>query len=154
MQNPEERFHRFISEFNELTLYLVRLFKIIDKKANYPATAFQYYTLQSLKDTKGMTMKQLSTFMGLASSTMTRNIDKLVKKGYLERRRSELDRREIYIRITPKGKELTKKIQEAERDFSQKLFKEIPENEWKNILSALNFILKVFQKRKEVFFSR
>jgi DNA-binding MarR family transcriptional regulator len=121
------------------------------EKAGHPATLFQCYALRYLKNSKGMTMKQLSNTMGLATSTMTRNIDKMVKKGYLERVRGELDRREVLIRMTPKGKELTKKIHEAERYFSIKLVNEIPENEWDNVLSALNLLLKAFQKRREAY---
>lgn len=149
----EEKLERFIGEFNELTVFFVRLFNIMDKKekASHPATIFQCYTLRYLKDSKGMTMKQLSNIMGLATSTMTRNIDKMVKKDYLERVRGELDRREVLIRMTKKGRELTKKIQDAERYFSTKLVDEIPEDEWDNVLSSLNLLLKAFQKRREAY---
>jgi DNA-binding MarR family transcriptional regulator len=149
----EEKLDKFISEFNELIIFFVRLFNIMDKKekASHPATIFQCYTLRHLKDSKGMTMKQLSNIMGLATSTMTRNIDKMVKKDYLERVRGELDRREVLIRVTQKGRELSKKIKEAERYFSTKLVEEIPEDEWDNVLSSLNILLKAFQKRREVY---
>jgi len=149
----EEKLDKFIAEFNELIVFFVRLFNMMDKKekASHPATIFQCYTLRYLKDSKGMTMKQLSTMMGLATSTMTRNIDKMVKKGYLERVRGELDRREVLIRVTSKGRDLSKKIKEAERYFSTKLVEEIPEKEWDNVLSSLNLLLKAFQKRRETY---
>ena len=153
MTSREEKVEKFIAEFNELIVFFVRLFNIIDKKekASHPATIFQCYTLRHLRNSKGMTMKQLSNVMGLACSTMTRNIDKMVKKGYLERVRGELDRREVLIRITHKGRELSKKIKEAERYFSMKLIDEIPEDEWDNVLSSLNLLLKAFQKRREAY---
>lgn len=153
MLTREEKLDKFIAEFNELIVFFVRLFNMMDKKekASHPATIFQCYTLRYLKDSKGMTMKQLSTMMGLATSTMTRNIDKMVKKGYLERVRGELDRREVLIRVTSKGRDLSKKIKEAERYFSTKLVEEIPEKEWDNVLSSLNLLLKAFQKRRETY---
>jgi len=151
----EDKLDKFLNEFNELITFFVHLFSIVDKKekARHRATISQCYALrsikESIKDYKGITMKQLSDNMGLATSTMTRNIDKMVKIGYLERIRGELDRRQVLIRLTGKGKELVKNIHESERYFTLKVVNEIPETEWDNVLHSMNLLLRAFQKRRE-----
>ena len=152
----EEKLDKFLKEFNELITFFVHLFSVVDKKekARHRATISQCYTLRSLKDCKGMTMKQLSYAVGLASSTMTRNIDKMVKIGYIERIRGELDRREVMIRLTTKGRDLVKTIQDSERYFTAKVTEAIPETEWDNVLSSLNILLKSFQSRREAHMAR
>lgn len=156
MVAQDEKIEKFIKEFNELVTFFVRVFSEVDRKEKlrHRATISQCYTLRSLKGYKGMTMKQLSDTMGLATCTMTRNIDKMAKIGYIERIRGEMDRREVLIRLTPKGKELVKTIQESERHFTSKVVNEIPENEWDNILSSLNLLLKVFQRTREAHMKR
>ena len=47
--------------------------------------------------------KELSVTIG----TLTIAINSLVKKGYVDRKRSEEDRRVVYISLTPKGEKAT-----------------------------------------------
>jgi DNA-binding MarR family transcriptional regulator len=151
MNQRKEKLEQFLEEFHELITFFVHLFSVVDKreKSKYKATISQCYTLRSLKGCKGMTMKQLSETMGIAKSTMTRNIDKMVKNGYLERVRGELDKREVLIRLAKKGRKLVKIMHESEKYFTLKVVKDIPEEVWDDVLISLRYLLKAFKKRKE-----
>jgi DNA-binding MarR family transcriptional regulator len=96
-----------------------------------------------------MTMKELSDTMGIAKSTMTRNIDKMVRNGYLERKKGELDKRQVLIRLTKKGKNLVKIMHDSERQFTAKVVRDIPEGVWDDVLTSLTYLLNAFKKRKE-----
>lgn len=48
------------------------------------------------------------------ASTATYNIRKLAEMGYIEQNRSPSDRRQIRLRLTEKGRELTTKLQESQ----------------------------------------
>ncbi len=48
-------------------------------------------------------------------SNASYNIKKLVEAGYLEQSRSAFDRRSVRIRLTDKGRELCRKVEDAER---------------------------------------
>ena len=50
-------------------------------------------------------MRQLAAGCGAALSTMTGIIDRLVKKGLVQRRHSQTDRRVVLIRLTDPGKQ-------------------------------------------------
>lgn len=49
-------------------------------------------------------MRELASGCGVALSTMTGMVDRLVKKGVMERRHSETDRRVVLITLTGRGK--------------------------------------------------
>ena len=151
MTNRKEKLKKFHSEFHELVTFFVHLFSVVDKgeKSQYKATISQCYTLRCLKDCKGMTMKKLSDTMGIAKSTMTRNIDKMVRNGYLERVKGELDKRHVLVRLTKKGKKLVRIMHESEKHFTLKVVKDIPEGVWDDVLTSLTYLLNAFKKRKE-----
>jgi DNA-binding MarR family transcriptional regulator len=94
-------------------------------------------------------MKELSNAMGIAKSTMTRNIDKMVRNGYLERVKGELDKRHVLVRLTKKGKKLVRIMHESEKHFTLKVVKDIPESVWDDVLTSLTYLLNAFKKRKE-----
>ena len=52
---------------------------------------------------KPRTMSTISKALGVTMGTLTTGINGLVKKGYVVRNRSELDRRIVYASLTDKG---------------------------------------------------
>ena len=52
---------------------------------------------------KPRTMSTISKSLGVTMGTLTTGINGLVKKGYVVRNRSELDRRIVYASLTDKG---------------------------------------------------
>ena len=57
-----------------------------------------------LSEHKQMTMSQISKGIHVINSNLTPLVDKLIKLGYLKRHPSNLDRRVVYISLTPSGK--------------------------------------------------
>ncbi|WP_026694841.1 MarR family winged helix-turn-helix transcriptional regulator [Peribacillus kribbensis] len=60
----------------------------------------------------GSTLKNVTEKLSISKSTGSISVDGLVKSGLVERSLSETDRREISLKLTPKGEELSKKSQE------------------------------------------
>ena len=50
------------------------------------------------------TMSEVATELEITMGTLTIAVDKLIKKGYLERSRSDVDRRIVNISLTRRGK--------------------------------------------------
>lgn len=57
-------------------------------------------------------MSQISDYINAPLSTTTGLVNRLVKNGYLQRERSEIDRRIVAIRLTDKGKSLIAGLKE------------------------------------------
>ena len=56
------------------------------------------------------TMKQIAETLGVAVSTPTRTIDRLLEKGLVNRTVGEKDRRQLLVELSSKGKELVDDI--------------------------------------------
>ena len=53
------------------------------------------------------TMKQIAETLGVAVSTPTRTIDRLLEKEFVNRTVGKKNRRQLLIELTPKGKRIT-----------------------------------------------
>lgn len=72
-------------------------------------TYTQYITMMVLWEKKSVTVKELGSSLYLDSGTLTPLLKKLEQKGYLSRRRSEEDERNLNVTITEAGEELKKR---------------------------------------------
>ncbi|MFQ6041150.1 MAG: MarR family winged helix-turn-helix transcriptional regulator [Candidatus Poribacteria bacterium] len=142
-------FAGFVSEVKELILEFVKLYNILDRdeKACYGVTVQQCYTLLAFERNGKMTMNELSAELGLSSSTMTRNVDILARRGYIERIRDDNDRRLVLVQLTESGRELTAKLRQCEGDFFAEALRTIPESEWGNVASSLQLLLTALKSK-------
>lgn len=87
------------------------------------------------------TMKQIAETLGVAVSTPTRTIDRLLEKGFVNRTVGEKDRRKLLIELTPKGKELLADIDKENLEITRKMLKGLRDEEietFKKILSKIS----------------
>ena len=106
-------------------------------------TLQQVHTIEVLGSGGDMKMKDLAAKMGITTGTMTINIDKLEKTGYVERKPNEHDRRSTLVGLTDSGKELfeahdamhliltkeiTSSLDDTERDQLKKLLSKLLES--------------------------
>lgn len=69
-------------------------------------TYTQYITMMVLWEDEELLIKEIGARLFLDSGTLTPVLKELEKKGYVHRRRSESDRRDVYAALTKKGLEL------------------------------------------------
>ncbi len=69
-------------------------------------TYTQYITMMVLWEHKAMTVKALGQELYLDSGTLTPLLKKLEEKGFVTRRRSDLDERNLIVTITENGEAL------------------------------------------------
>lgn len=67
-------------------------------------TAVQFRVLQVVSEQPDCTAKDISRRMGIAQATVTTLVDKLVRQGVVVRQKSETDRRQTHIVMTPQGR--------------------------------------------------
>ena len=63
----------------------------------------QMHTLMALRSQGQMTMKELAETMGVSASSTSAMVDRLVEMGAVEREHSQVDRREVVVRVTEIG---------------------------------------------------
>ena len=69
----------------------------------------QYYTLNSISS-NGISMSDLSSTIGVDNSTLTRNINILIKRSLVKKDRSKEDRREFIVILSSKGEKVVNKL--------------------------------------------
>lgn len=72
-------------------------------------TYTQYITMMVMWEYKELRVKEVGKYLYLDSGTLTPLLKRLEEKGYITRRRSEKDERDLIVMITEKGEELKEK---------------------------------------------
>ena len=70
-------------------------------------TLLQIQVIRLIEFHRPCTMSKLAKSMTISLASVTQLIDRLVKKGYVQRARSVRDRRQIFAQLTEKGKTVT-----------------------------------------------
>jgi DNA-binding MarR family transcriptional regulator len=86
------------------------------------------------------TMKQIAETLGVAVSTPTRTIDRLLDKELASRKVDPNDRRKLLIELTPKGKELLAEMDEEGMIMVAKMLEHLKDEE---IESLKKILLKI-----------
>lgn len=100
-----EELHSAVSE-----LVRVYQFRDRDKICCYDISVTQCYALEVLAETGPMRSQALADQLRLDKSTVTRVVDALERKGYVERRKDADDSRALALGITAGGRALYQKI--------------------------------------------
>lgn len=148
----QSKLSEFTTEVKTLIHELVRAYNEADReeKACCNLTISQCCTLLAFDSIdEQLTMNALSSRLGLSTSTMTRHVDGLVHKGYIERLSSETDRRQVFVRLTASGKEMLERLRCCEVNLFDAVLQSIPANQWETIVSALKLLLNAIRTRKQ-----
>jgi DNA-binding MarR family transcriptional regulator len=89
----------------------------------------QYRALVVLVSRGPQRVSSLAEALAVAPPTATRMCDRLVRKGLVRRRASSEDRREVWLSVTPTGRELVDQVTERRRGEITALLAEIPASE-------------------------
>ena len=82
-------------------------------------TYTQYITLLALWEKDHITVKELGEKLYLDSGTLTPLLNKLEKKGYIIKNKSDKDGRELVVIVTDKGYELKQKALEVPPEITK-----------------------------------
>ena len=85
----------------------------------YNLTYTQYVVMMYFWEVKESNVTELGNTLLLDSSTLTPLLKKLESKGYLERKRSLLDERNLLIKLTKKGDNLKDKVLNVNKEVSK-----------------------------------
>lgn len=106
----------------------------------------ELFTLLTVGKLKEATMGQLSDHMSFPMSTATGIIDRLVKKGYMERGKSETDRRIVVISLTDKGKAFVESMKSLIISYIKKAYDVLNEEERETLFRIAEKITTSFQQ--------
>jgi DNA-binding MarR family transcriptional regulator len=109
----------------------------------------EIHTVEAVGLYGSKTMSEIAAALEITMGTLTTAVDKLIKKGYVERSRSETDRRIVNINLTRKGKLAYRIHEKFHLDMVEAIILDFTTEEEEILLTALS---KLNEHLKEIYF--
>lgn len=100
-------------------------------------TAPQILLLQAIRKLEGAPIGQLANEVSLSQATVTSILDRLERKGFIERARSTVDRRKVHVHLTEVGTEILRDAPTPLQEQFARQFNDLQEWEQTMIISSL-----------------
>ena len=126
---------------------ITRLYQLVNDKftktlKEFYITPSQWCILMCVFEGKSETPAQIARQIGVDGAAITRLLDRLEKKNYIERKRDGLDRRSLKVLLTPQAIQLIPKLITAARFNSSTLFEGLSEGEITSFKAQINKMLR------------
>lgn len=121
---------------------MTRLYQPYLKKYNltYP----QYIVMLVMFEHKKIDFNDLSIIVELKTGTLTPIIDKLVKLGYIYKKKSIVDARKVIVTLSEEGKQLNKDIIDVPLEMSKEI--EITEEMYLTLVKEIDRLTEVLNE--------
>lgn len=107
----------------------------------------EIHTIEAIGMYTERTMSEVAILLKITVGTLTTAINKLIKKGYVERKRIEEDRRVVLVKLTKKGKLAYRIHQKFHHDMVYTAIDGLKADEEQILISALNKINEFFKEK-------
>lgn len=107
------------------------------------------HIIEAIGDVKVRNMSNIAKRLNITVGSLTTAMNSLVKKGYVDRIRSEEDRRVVYIELTEKGGLAYDHHAEFHRKMTSSVIDNLGEDELKVLVHTLMLLTDFFHGYKE-----
>ncbi len=108
----------------------------------------EIHTIEAVGLYGSKTMSEISAELEITMGTLTTAVDKLIKKGYMERSRSNTDRRIVNVNLTKRGKLAYRIHEKFHLDMVQAIMLDFTPEEEEILLTGLS---KLNKHLKEIY---
>ena len=92
----------FIRVYDKFKLaFFRRLFGLV-KEREGSLSAMEAFSVEIIHQMDSPTISQFADFLGISQSNATYKVNSLIKKGYIMKENSDIDRREYHLKLTEK----------------------------------------------------
>lgn len=149
----EENMVNINSALNELLVVLFRDINEIEEKAVRTGqyknmTANDMHVIEAIGINGAKNMSAVAKALNVTTGTLTIAINSLVKKNYVERVRSEEDRRVVLVSLTPKGRKAFYHHKKFHDDMIDQIVEQLDEPEKAVLEKALTTLAEFFKNKK------
>ncbi len=118
--------------------------KSVSKLANGNLSRTEMHALEIIQDVPDATLTQLADILGITKATVSVSVSRLVEKGYLEKIRSEDDRRKSILRLTESGEVMCKKHTQFHDMLINSIMREFRVAEYPEVLKSMQALVNFF----------
>ena len=118
-----------------------------DKASAYDSTMSMGFTLLSI-DAEGTPSTALGPKMGIESTSLSRILNSLEKRGYIKRKPNPNDGRGVLIFLTKKGKEKRDISKKTVIEFNNSIIKNINSEKMKHFFEVTDYIKTTVEQKE------
>lgn len=136
---------------NELLVKLFRSINAIEEQAikaeGFPeVTTNDMHVIEAIGTGEAKNMTSVAKSLAVTTGTLTIAVNSLVKKGFVERSRSEADRRVVLISLTEKGKTAHEQHRKFHEKMIDSIIEELSEEDQVVLQKALSNMNRFFKE--------
>ncbi len=121
---------------------MVRSMRLLEPRVpGMDITLNQFFVLSLLSRKEKAVVGELARQMGTTPGSITAMTDRLVRTGLALRENSEKDRRVVLIKLTPRGREITERINRNTQAGMRRILRHIPDEKKESFFSTLRDII-------------
>lgn len=110
------------------------------KLGDYGITVDQWMVIKNLRNNPGLSQKALAELCSKDQPTLTRIVDLLVKKGYVQRKIHHNDRRSFIVVLSEQGQAKVSELEPKVRSIRMKAWEKLDESDFEDLKRILNTI--------------
>ena len=144
-----------ITVLNELQVDTFNDILTIDQKALQAGmfndiSVTEIHTIEAIGMYGSKSMSEVANILDITVGTLTTAIGHLVRKEYVTRRKSEEDRRMVYVSLTQKGKLAYRVHEKFHKDMVKATIEDLEEEEEKILIKSLDKLNKFFKEKYDL----
>ena len=136
MSNTEGPENYICFKLNKVRRKIHRYYE--SKLSPFNITPSQFYVLSALWDKNELKFKDLARRLDMDGATLTGILDRMEKRGFIERKEDPEDRRSVLVCLTDKSKEIRPQMIEIAQDLDQEFRDKVPDEEFRLLLKVLD----------------
>jgi len=114
-----------------------------DQFARYIGTNnAQFHVIMIMAGASDLTVSQIAQLMNVTSQFVTIEVGRLIRKGIVEKRANESDRRSSFLNLTPKGKNLVRELAPVLRRANNLHFRSLTDERARTLTEMLHAIIE------------
>lgn len=144
----------------ELNFILVETFRsilkveeeLVKRSGNIDLSINELHLIESVgkSDGKGRTISDIAEDLSITLPSVTVAINKLVKKGYVQKIKCENDGRVVYVTLTKKGKQMDAVHQYFHQKMVRSVSQDLSEDEKNAMIKGIIKLNSFFKKKLDV----
>lgn len=135
--------NRDLLEFEELFRQVLRKLSIEwNRQVDQEVSGTKGIILEKLEAEGPQKASSLAEALSLSGGAITGLSDKLISCGFARRRRTEDDRRVVYLEITPKGREALKQVRQQRKKIYDSFFDGLSVEDLQHLIRIYRKILQ------------
>lgn len=104
-----------------------------------------WHIIDAIGDGEPKTMSEIAAELSITGGSLSISMNGLYKKGFVERSRSERDRRRVYISLTEKGMKAYEAHRKFHKDMIDAVINDQTEEEYKALIQSLTKLADFFR---------